>query len=77
MDITKDHKKIIAILRNEDNEHKHVNVIIDCLFLFKKKWYFNAKSTHDVLAYSQYCLEQDEEFENLKRKLYGDNKSEL
>jgi hypothetical protein len=77
MNITKDHQKIIAILNNKDNEQKHMNSVVECLFLFKHKWYIHAKSTQDVLLYSQYCLEQDTEYEILKQKLYGDNKSEL
>lgn len=77
MNITKDHQKIIAILNNKDNERKHMNAISKCLFSFSHKWYIHAKSTEDVLLYSQYCIDQDTEFENLKQKLYGDNKSEL
>lgn len=77
MNITKDHQKIIAILNNKDNERKHTDAIVQCLYRFKHKWFIHAKSTEDVLLYSLYCLEQDTEFENLKQKLYGDNKSEL
>lgn len=77
MDILKDHKKIIAILEHKDNEDKHMNVIIQCLFQFKHKWFNQAKSTEDILRYSKYCLEQDVKFENLKTKIYGDHKSEF
>ena len=77
MDILKDHKKIIAILEHNDNEDKHMDVIVHCLFQFKRRWYTLAKSTEDILRYSKYCLEQDLKFEKLKSKLYGDYKDEV
>jgi|LakMenEpi03Aug12_release.lakeMendotaPanAssembly.Ray.scaffolds.fasta_scaffold148623_4 hypothetical protein len=77
MNISKDHKKIIAILEHKDNNDKHMDVIINCLFLFKRRWYKLAKSTEDILKYTKYCLEQDTKFENLKTKIYGDHKAEF
>lgn len=77
MQITKDHEKIVSIIENPKNEKEHVNAIMKCIMLFNQKWYREAITNELILMFSQYTLDHDSRFENLKHKIYGDNKAEL
>ena len=68
--MNKDYEIIIAIIKHEENEQKHLDSIINCIFLFKSKWAF-CKNTEEVLTYMVHSLRIDEEYEKLKQKIYG------
>ncbi len=69
--MNKDYEKILAIINHEDNVEKHLDSIINCIFLFKSKQAF-CKNTEEVLTYTVHSLRIDEEYEKLKQRLYGD-----
>lgn len=67
--MNKDYEKILAIIKHEDNEQKHLDSIINCILLFRGKWAF-CKDTVEVLTYTVQSLRIDEEYEKLKQKIY-------
>ena len=68
--MNKDYEKILAIIKHEDNEQKHLDSITNCILLFKSKFAF-CKDTEEVLTFSARSLSIDEEYEKLKQKIYG------
>lgn len=70
--MNKDYSRILSILQHKDNEPKHMNSIINCMFLFKNKWLTMTETTEEILTYSAHCLTIDDEYEKLKLRLYGD-----
>jgi hypothetical protein len=70
--MNRDYERIIAIIKHEGNEQKHLNSIINCIFLFKNKWVTEVKTTEEILTYSAHCLTIDDEYEKLKQRIYGD-----
>lgn len=70
--MNKDYKRIIAIIKHEANEQKHLNSIINCIFLFKDKWVTMVETPEEILTYTSHCLTIDDEYEKLKQRIYGD-----
>jgi hypothetical protein len=69
--IREDYEKTLKIIRNEDNESKHINSIINFIFLFKNKWLRMCNTTEEILDYTEKCLTIDDEYEKLRQKIYG------
>jgi hypothetical protein len=77
MQIKKDYERIVSIIQNLENKKKHLDSISSCIFLFNKKWHSEAITNEQILLFSQYSLDIDSKFDDLKQKLYGDNKTEF